>query len=157
MLYLSQDKKNPCRLYVFMCLTFVDPWQCIYGRPGGHLFTKNAFAAVLHHQNSPEFYDEVRRTAKSHTRVILSVRVCDVWHFLSHSSRSSCRRSSTRSTTSCSPCTTSAATATARPAPRRETWWRLKVVRRALVPLYYVWERRLTGVLSQWASPGCRC
>lgn len=60
---------------------FFDPWQCIYGRPGGHLFTKNAFAAVLHHQNSPEFYDEVRRTAKSHTRVILSIRVRDLWHF----------------------------------------------------------------------------
>lgn len=78
---LVTRQKKPCRLYVLMCLTFVDPWQCIYGRPGGHLFTKNAFAAVLHHQNSPEFYDEVRRTAKSHTRVILSVRVCDLWHF----------------------------------------------------------------------------
>lgn len=132
---LVTKQKNPCRLYVFMCQTFVDPSQCIYGRPGGHLFTKNAFAAVLHHQNSPEFYDEVRRTGETAHRVILSVRMSDVWHFLSHSSRSSCRRSSTRSTTSSSPCTTSAATATARPAPRRETWWRLKVVRRALVPL----------------------
>lgn len=34
--------------------------QCIYGRPGGPLFTKNAFASVLHHQQNPEFYDEVR-------------------------------------------------------------------------------------------------
>lgn len=35
--------------------------QCIYGRPGGPLFTKNVFAAVLHHQQNPEFYDEVLR------------------------------------------------------------------------------------------------
>ncbi len=33
--------------------------QCIYGRPGGPLFTKQAYAAVLHHQQNPEFYDEV--------------------------------------------------------------------------------------------------
>lgn len=37
--------------------------QRIYGRPGGPLFTKNAFAAVLHHQQNPEFYDEVRHAA----------------------------------------------------------------------------------------------
>ncbi|XP_056145327.1 dedicator of cytokinesis protein 9-like isoform X4 [Lampris incognitus] len=34
--------------------------KCIYGRPGGPLFTKNAFAAVLHHQHNPEFYDEFK-------------------------------------------------------------------------------------------------
>ncbi|XP_056870201.1 dedicator of cytokinesis protein 9-like isoform X2 [Takifugu flavidus] len=34
--------------------------KCIYGRPGGPLFTKNAFAAVLHHQQNPEFYDEYK-------------------------------------------------------------------------------------------------
>ncbi|XP_072300728.1 dedicator of cytokinesis protein 9-like isoform X2 [Eucyclogobius newberryi] len=34
--------------------------KCIYGRPGGPLFTKNAFAAVLHHQQNPEFYDEFK-------------------------------------------------------------------------------------------------
>lgn len=33
--------------------------QCIYGRPGGPLFTKQAYAAILHHQQNPEFYDEV--------------------------------------------------------------------------------------------------
>lgn len=33
--------------------------QCIYGHPGGPLFTKQAYAAVLHHQQNPEFYDEV--------------------------------------------------------------------------------------------------
>lgn len=119
-----------------MCLTFRRPLppQCIYGRPGGALFTKNAFAAVLHHQQSPEFYDEVRPTHKIthvHTQVVLSSPppLCDLRPSPSRSSRSSCRRSSTRSTTSSSPSTTSAATATARPAPRRETWWRLKVLR----------------------------
>uniref|UniRef100_A0A3B3WRX1 Dedicator of cytokinesis 9b n=1 Tax=Poecilia mexicana TaxID=48701 RepID=A0A3B3WRX1_9TELE len=34
--------------------------QCIYGRPGGPLFTKQAYAAVLHHQHNPEFYDEIK-------------------------------------------------------------------------------------------------
>lgn len=38
---------------------FFNPFQCIYGRPGGPLFTKQAYAAVLHHQQNPEFYDEV--------------------------------------------------------------------------------------------------
>ncbi|XP_029112772.1 dedicator of cytokinesis protein 9-like isoform X5 [Scleropages formosus] len=38
----------------------VQPLKCIYGRPGGRLFTENAFAAVLHHQQNPEFYDEVK-------------------------------------------------------------------------------------------------
>lgn len=33
--------------------------QCIYGHPGGPLFTKQAYATVLHHQQNPEFYDEV--------------------------------------------------------------------------------------------------
>ncbi|XP_014856856.1 PREDICTED: dedicator of cytokinesis protein 9 isoform X19 [Poecilia mexicana] len=34
--------------------------KCIYGRPGGPLFTKNAFTSVLHHQQNPEFYDEFK-------------------------------------------------------------------------------------------------
>ncbi|XP_014874379.1 dedicator of cytokinesis protein 9 isoform X16 [Poecilia latipinna] len=34
--------------------------KCIYGRPGGPLFTKNAFTSVLHHQHNPEFYDEFK-------------------------------------------------------------------------------------------------
>ncbi|TMS06920.1 Dedicator of cytokinesis protein 9 [Larimichthys crocea] len=50
---------------IAVCIEFKDsdeeeavPLKCIYGRPGGPLFTKNAFAAVLHHQHNPEFYDE---------------------------------------------------------------------------------------------------
>ncbi|MBN3294419.1 DOCK9 protein, partial [Polypterus senegalus] len=34
--------------------------KCIYGRPGGLTLTKSAFAAVLHHQQNPEFYDEIK-------------------------------------------------------------------------------------------------
>ncbi|XP_069061270.1 dedicator of cytokinesis protein 9 isoform X2 [Pleurodeles waltl] len=34
--------------------------KCIYGRPGGPVFTKNALVTVLHHQQNPEFYDEIK-------------------------------------------------------------------------------------------------
>ncbi|XP_072556422.1 dedicator of cytokinesis protein 9-like isoform X26 [Paramormyrops kingsleyae] len=34
--------------------------KCIYGRPGGPLFTQSAFTTVLHHQQNPEFYDEIK-------------------------------------------------------------------------------------------------
>uniref|UniRef100_A0A8C8GWR0 Dedicator of cytokinesis 11 n=1 Tax=Oncorhynchus tshawytscha TaxID=74940 RepID=A0A8C8GWR0_ONCTS len=33
---------------------------CIYGKPGETLFTTSACAAVLHHNQSPEFYNEVK-------------------------------------------------------------------------------------------------
>ncbi|XP_039193716.1 dedicator of cytokinesis protein 9 isoform X16 [Crotalus tigris] len=36
------------------------PLKCIYGRPGSPIFTRQAFAAVLHHHQNPEFYDEVK-------------------------------------------------------------------------------------------------
>ncbi|XP_072267573.1 dedicator of cytokinesis protein 9 isoform X12 [Pyxicephalus adspersus] len=36
------------------------PLMCIYGRPGGPVFVKNALACVLHHQQNPEFYDEIK-------------------------------------------------------------------------------------------------
>uniref|UniRef100_A0A669D9X7 Dedicator of cytokinesis 9b n=1 Tax=Oreochromis niloticus TaxID=8128 RepID=A0A669D9X7_ORENI len=39
---------------------FLNLLQCIYGCPGGPLFTKQAYAAVLHHQQNPEFYDEIK-------------------------------------------------------------------------------------------------
>uniref|UniRef100_A0A673BIM9 Dedicator of cytokinesis 9 n=1 Tax=Sphaeramia orbicularis TaxID=375764 RepID=A0A673BIM9_9TELE len=52
---------------IAVCIEFKDSdedeavsLKCIYGRPGGPLFTKNAFAAVLHHQHNPEFYDEFK-------------------------------------------------------------------------------------------------
>ncbi|KAI2660393.1 Dedicator of cytokinesis protein 9 [Labeo rohita] len=52
---------------IALCLEFRDsdeedavPLKCIYGRPGGHLFCKKVFAAVLHHQQNPEFYEEFK-------------------------------------------------------------------------------------------------
>ncbi|KAM6958208.1 dedicator of cytokinesis protein 9-like isoform 2-T2 [Tautogolabrus adspersus] len=52
---------------IAVCIEFKDsdedealPLKCIYGRPGGPLFTKQAHAAVLHHQQNPEFYDEIK-------------------------------------------------------------------------------------------------
>uniref|UniRef100_A0A8C1NLL0 Dedicator of cytokinesis 9 n=1 Tax=Cyprinus carpio TaxID=7962 RepID=A0A8C1NLL0_CYPCA len=52
---------------IALCLEFRDsdeedalPLKCIYGRPGGPLFCKKAFAPVLHHQQNPEFYEEFK-------------------------------------------------------------------------------------------------
>ncbi|XP_051051160.1 dedicator of cytokinesis protein 9 [Phodopus roborovskii] len=52
---------------IAICIEFKDsdeedsqPLKCIYGRPGGPLFTRSALAAVLHHQQNPEFYDEIK-------------------------------------------------------------------------------------------------
>ncbi|XP_063323540.1 dedicator of cytokinesis protein 9-like isoform X2 [Pelmatolapia mariae] len=52
---------------IAVCTEFKDsdedeaqPLKCIYGCPGGPLFTKQAYAAVLHHQQNPEFYDEIK-------------------------------------------------------------------------------------------------
>uniref|UniRef100_A0A8D2NKK7 Dedicator of cytokinesis 9 n=1 Tax=Zonotrichia albicollis TaxID=44394 RepID=A0A8D2NKK7_ZONAL len=52
---------------IAVCVEFKDsdeedslPLKCIYGRPGGPVFTRSAFAAVLHHHQNPEFYDEIK-------------------------------------------------------------------------------------------------
>uniref|UniRef100_A0A3B4EA69 Dedicator of cytokinesis 9b n=1 Tax=Pygocentrus nattereri TaxID=42514 RepID=A0A3B4EA69_PYGNA len=52
---------------IAVCVEFRDsdeedaqPLKCIYGRPGGPLFSRHAYAAVLHHQQNPEFYDEIK-------------------------------------------------------------------------------------------------
>ncbi|XP_077599633.1 dedicator of cytokinesis protein 9-like [Stigmatopora nigra] len=52
---------------IAVCIQFKDsdkeeaqPLTCIYGHPGNSLFTKQAFAAVMHHQQNPEFYDEIK-------------------------------------------------------------------------------------------------
>ncbi|KAJ8405362.1 hypothetical protein AAFF_G00318350 [Aldrovandia affinis] len=34
--------------------------KCIYGKPGEPLFTTSTCAAILHHNQSPEFYDEIK-------------------------------------------------------------------------------------------------
>uniref|UniRef100_UPI00398F1DC7 dedicator of cytokinesis protein 11-like isoform X1 n=2 Tax=Pristiophorus japonicus TaxID=55135 RepID=UPI00398F1DC7 len=36
------------------------PLKCIYGRPGDPVFTNKVCATVLHHQQSPEFYNEIK-------------------------------------------------------------------------------------------------
>ncbi|CAL8326583.1 unnamed protein product [Lota lota] len=50
-----------------VCVQFRDsdedgasPLKCIYGKPGETLFTGSAYAAVLHHNQNPEFYDEIK-------------------------------------------------------------------------------------------------
>ncbi|XP_049335032.1 dedicator of cytokinesis protein 9 [Astyanax mexicanus] len=52
---------------IAVCVEFRDsdeeqaqPLKCIYSRPGGPLFCRSAYAAVLHHQQNPEFYDEIK-------------------------------------------------------------------------------------------------
>ncbi|XP_048709906.1 dedicator of cytokinesis protein 9 isoform X2 [Caretta caretta] len=52
---------------IAVCIEFKDsdeedslPLKCVYGRPGGPVFTRNAFANVLHHHQNPEFYDEIK-------------------------------------------------------------------------------------------------
>ncbi|KAL0970254.1 hypothetical protein UPYG_G00239490 [Umbra pygmaea] len=52
---------------IAVCVQFKDsdeegvaPLKCIYGKPGETIFTTGASAAVLHHNQSPEFYDEVK-------------------------------------------------------------------------------------------------
>uniref|UniRef100_A0A8C0AHT7 Dedicator of cytokinesis 11 n=1 Tax=Bos mutus grunniens TaxID=30521 RepID=A0A8C0AHT7_BOSMU len=34
--------------------------KCIYGKPAGSVFTTNAYAVVSHHNQNPEFYDEIK-------------------------------------------------------------------------------------------------
>uniref|UniRef100_A0A8C2ZGX8 Dedicator of cytokinesis 9b n=1 Tax=Cyclopterus lumpus TaxID=8103 RepID=A0A8C2ZGX8_CYCLU len=50
---------------IAVCIEFKDSDEdeaqpCIYGHPGAPLFTKQAYATVLHHQQNPEFYDEIK-------------------------------------------------------------------------------------------------
>ncbi|XP_069468948.1 dedicator of cytokinesis protein 11 isoform X2 [Ambystoma mexicanum] len=58
--------------------------KCIYGKPGRPLFISNAYAVVLHHNQSPEFYDEVKielpihLTAKHHLLFTFFHVSCDI-------------------------------------------------------------------------------
>ncbi|XP_078003408.1 dedicator of cytokinesis protein 9 isoform X2 [Phascolarctos cinereus] len=52
---------------IAICIEFRDsdeedsqPLKCIYGRPGGPVFTRSSSAAVLHHHQNPELYDEIK-------------------------------------------------------------------------------------------------
>uniref|UniRef100_W5L9A2 Dedicator of cytokinesis 9b n=1 Tax=Astyanax mexicanus TaxID=7994 RepID=W5L9A2_ASTMX len=61
--HLKYDSQKSFAKYVFICIGSEYAcvfFQCIYGRPGGPLFCRSAYAAVLHHQQNPEFYDEIK-------------------------------------------------------------------------------------------------
>ncbi|KAG5833777.1 hypothetical protein ANANG_G00279480 [Anguilla anguilla] len=82
---------------IAVCIEFRDsdeeeaqPLKCIYGRPGGPLFAKNAFATVLHHQQNPEFYDEVK--------IELPIQLHEKHHLLFSFYHVSCDTSSKAST-----------------------------------------------------------
>uniref|UniRef100_A0A671SCX4 Dedicator of cytokinesis protein 10-like n=1 Tax=Sinocyclocheilus anshuiensis TaxID=1608454 RepID=A0A671SCX4_9TELE len=42
------------------------PLKCIYGKPGGPVFTTTACSTVLHHSQNPDFYDEVKTELPTH-------------------------------------------------------------------------------------------
>ncbi|XP_034532967.1 dedicator of cytokinesis protein 11 isoform X3 [Notolabrus celidotus] len=78
---------------IAVCIQFRDsdeegstPLKCIYGKPGDSLFTSSTYAAVLHHNQSPEFYDEVK--------IELPVHVHDKHHILFTFYHISCESSS---------------------------------------------------------------
>ncbi|EAW70835.1 dedicator of cytokinesis 10, isoform CRA_d [Homo sapiens] len=64
--YDSQKCFNKAR-NITVCIEFKNsdeesakPLKCIYGKPGGPLFTSAAYTAVLHHSQNPDFSDEVK-------------------------------------------------------------------------------------------------
>ncbi|XP_077077558.1 dedicator of cytokinesis protein 9 isoform X7 [Siphateles boraxobius] len=94
--YDSQKSFTKAR-NIALCVEFRDsdeedalPLKCIYGRPGGPLFCKKAFAAVLHHQQSPEFYEEFKME--------LPVQLTDRHHLLFTLYHISCDSNSKAST-----------------------------------------------------------
>uniref|UniRef100_A0A672ME50 Dedicator of cytokinesis 9 n=1 Tax=Sinocyclocheilus grahami TaxID=75366 RepID=A0A672ME50_SINGR len=65
--HLKYDSQKSFTKVKQFCVTVSDPvavcalfCQCIYGRPGGSMFCKKAFAPILHHQQNPEFYEEFK-------------------------------------------------------------------------------------------------
>ncbi|XP_052471934.1 dedicator of cytokinesis protein 10 isoform X1 [Carassius gibelio] len=42
------------------------PLKCIYGKPGGPVFTTTSCSTVLHHSQNPDFYDEVKIELPTH-------------------------------------------------------------------------------------------
>uniref|UniRef100_A0A5F7ZRP4 Dedicator of cytokinesis 10 n=1 Tax=Macaca mulatta TaxID=9544 RepID=A0A5F7ZRP4_MACMU len=64
--YDSQKCFNKAR-NITVCIEFKNsdeesamPLKCIYGKPGGTIFTSAAYTAVLHHSQNPDFSDEVK-------------------------------------------------------------------------------------------------
>ncbi|XP_034021009.1 dedicator of cytokinesis protein 11 isoform X2 [Thalassophryne amazonica] len=78
---------------IAVCIQFRDsdeegaaPLKCIYGKPGDSLFVSSTYAAVLHHNQSPEFYDEIK--------IELPVHVHEKHHILFNFYHISCESSS---------------------------------------------------------------
>ncbi|KAG8580940.1 hypothetical protein GDO81_007483 [Engystomops pustulosus] len=64
--YDSQKCFNKAR-NIMVCVEFKSsdeegsqPLKCIYGKPGGPLFTRASYTTILHHSQNPDFYDEVK-------------------------------------------------------------------------------------------------
>ena len=54
--YLKFKFKSPKYQWVYECLVYL---QCIYNFNGSSLFTTGSTAAILHHNTSPDFNEEV--------------------------------------------------------------------------------------------------
>lgn len=67
---------NNALLGVFLLppLYFCYLLQCFYGKPGGPLLTSSTYTCVLHHNQNPEFYDEVREKPNTSSLRHLSMR-----------------------------------------------------------------------------------
>lgn len=152
LLFLSNQRK-----YISSC---VDPFAVYLRSTRRTPVYQKCLCRSVASPAKPWILRRSRTNTQNQTNTSLCRPACDTRLFLSLSLRSSCQFNSTRSTTSFSPCTTSAVTATARRAPRRETWWRLKVLRWVLVLLFNAFKASADccyPILSQWASPGCLC
>uniref|UniRef100_A0A3P9LNC0 C2 DOCK-type domain-containing protein n=1 Tax=Oryzias latipes TaxID=8090 RepID=A0A3P9LNC0_ORYLA len=65
--HLKYDSQKSFARNITVCVEFrssdeevAKPLKCIYGKPGGPVFTTAAFSTVLHHSQNPDFYDEVK-------------------------------------------------------------------------------------------------
>uniref|UniRef100_A0A3Q3B796 Dedicator of cytokinesis 11 n=1 Tax=Kryptolebias marmoratus TaxID=37003 RepID=A0A3Q3B796_KRYMA len=92
-IYPSQLKYDNQKTFtkVCVCVSEREPCDhegsgCIYGKPGDSLFASSAYAAVLHHNQSPEFYNEVK--------IELPVHVHEKHHILFTFYHVSCESSS---------------------------------------------------------------
>lgn len=108
--------------------------QCIYGKPGGPVFTTAACSTVLHHSQNPDFYDEVVckifkcASVGQHCYIqmkVTSILMCVVICLIR--SRLSCPRIFTRNTIYSSPSIMWPVTSMLRPALRRKRLLKLQV------------------------------
>ncbi|XP_028330884.1 dedicator of cytokinesis protein 11 isoform X1 [Gouania willdenowi] len=89
----DNQKTFPKARNIAVCIQFRDSddeganaLKCIYSKPGDSIFTASTYAAVLHHNQSPEFYDEVK--------IELPVHVHEKHHILFSFYHISCESSS---------------------------------------------------------------